>query len=726
MTESKRSPKTECKQAWLDYEATYVITDRVPDAIWDFPIDRPEKPEDHTKIANYGLKKAERKFPLLTKKQIAKYEALAASSNPSDRAEYGEFFSREWDRRLNGFFFYNGDVLEWITGWNYVWLQYWWIAGLDPNTNRMGEIRPAFRDAQRDMFYIIGWMTGQKKAAGIIWLSFRRYGKSAISMFCGLMDTSENEKSRFPVQHKTKEDGEKSFKKFIIDGWKKLPIWYKPIDTGQTAYKNHIVFGNQMKKGVDIADRTDTYALDSEIFVMDSKEGAVDGDYYTWFVRDEAAKALKHIDIEESWFVTREASFIGARKVGNSILTSTAEDMEKYGAAQFLSLWNKSNPKKRLSSGFTESYLVPIFIPAYYGFLDDEDEDNEKLIDTSKKFIDEWGYSNVEVCKAYHLQIYSELEGNSLLSRKRKYPVTFGDAWLRGDMRNTFPISNLIQQKIHNDHVKNYVRGNFEWLHGVKDSAVIWRPNDLGKCWMLASWMTNENDRNKYEQRGLYRYPSREGVYIGVDPFSHTATVEHGSMGAAIAVVKYDPYAPKIKEAVVCMYHYREKEPYDFAEDVLMQAVFMGAKIMVERNIHGFIDHIKQRGYEGYLMKDPLEKDPKKLIGADYGFPNKDQDKREALMSITSSFMRDRLGKMDDGGYGICPFNTLLDQCIEFEAQSWTKYDLVVAFMLAVTAMRVTRVVERQEGNINQWVPNLNKSAEHKVRVIKQALSRIG
>lgn len=717
---SKADDILECKEAWTAYEPTYVLTDRVPDAIWEFPIERPEKPKEYKEIANYGLPKEERKFPLMTKREIAKYEALSVSNNPSDIDEYKEFVHREWDRRINGFFFYNGDVLEWITGWNYVWLQNWWIAGIDPETRRMGEIRPKFKDAQRDVFYIFWWMGSQRRMAGLIWLSFRRFGKSILAMFAGFMDTTENPKSRFALQHKNKEDGEKAFKKFVIEGWKKLPLWYKPVDTGQTSYKNHITFGNQMKRGIELQDRNDGDALDSEIFIMNSKEGAVDGDYLTWFVRDEAAKTDKNIDIEEAWYVTKEALFIGATKIGHAILTSTAEDMEKYGSSQFLALWNQSNPKKPLSNGYTESYLYPLFIPAYYGFSGEDDED--KIEGKSDVFTDEWGYSNIEACKKYHLDFYADLQGNRLLSRKRKFPVTFGDAWMRGDMKNTFPVANLIEQKIYNDQKRNYVRGNFEWLNGVKDGTVIWRPNDEGKWWLIDSWMTNENDRNKYEQRGSYRFPSRDGVYIGVDPFSHKATVGYGSMGAAVTVVKYDPYAPAVKEATVAMYHYRETEPYIFAEDVLMQAVFMGAKIMAERNTHGFIDHIIKRGYEGYLMKDPLEKDPKKLINSDYGFPNNDNDKRESLMSITGSYMLDNLGQQEDGGYGICPFNILLDQCIEFEALDWQKYDLVVAYMLAITAMRTTRKIEHTRTNPSQWIPGLTHTAEHKIRTLKRAL----
>lgn len=1018
--------RDECMEAYDMYDRLYDIREFVPDAICPIVIERPEKPDNPEAIPNFGKPPKERKFPLMSKREIQKYEALAYSENPIDKETYKAFVKREWERRINGFFFYNGYNLEWITGWNYVWLQYWWISGPDPETGRMAQIRPMFKDAQRDVYYIFWWLLRQKKCAGIIWLSYRRFGKalsintpiptpngfklmkdiqageyvigsngkptrvtavtgiqhgrnvnevcfddgtriladddhqwrvtrhidrkytwidgekpkehvlttaqmkregiydsgennfhiqinapveydvketpknpydvgyavskfggaelhvpneyrsienssvpeiykqgsinqrisfiqgifdsegtadenenyvslrlksknicndvvevlrslgekvwvtnrkiyhdggyvrtiytikvhtrfnpftnvrgidwamweikkktkpegdmvkkitaikevksrpvkcisvdapdslylagrgyttthnSAISMFAGLMDTTENPQSRFPVQHKNLKDGEKAFKKFVIDGWKKLPLWYKPEDIGQTSYKNHITFGSQMKRNVDVKDRVNEDVLNSEIFVMDSKEGAVDGDYATWFVRDEAAKTLKHVDIEESWFVTREALFVNAKKIGNAILTSTAEDMEKYGSGMFLSLWNKSNPDKLLPNGFTESYLYPLFIPAYYGFMDDDDDDNDKLVDKSKKFMDEWGYSNIEVCKKYHEDFYAALTGNSLLSRKRKYPVTFLDAWMNGDMRNTFPINKLVEQKIFNDKSPNVVRGNFEWFNGIRDSYVIWRPTEEGKWLVIDSWMPNENDRNKYEQRGNYKYPTREGIYIGVDPFSHSATVEYGSMGAAVTVVKHDPYNSSIAEGTVAMYHFREEEPYLFAEDILMQAVFMSAKILPERNTHGFIDHIKKRGYEGYLMKDPLEKDPKKLMTSEYGFPNNDNDKRESLMTITGSYFRDRLGQNSDGGYGICPFNVLLDQCINFESKDWQKYDLVVAYMLAVTAMRAVRSIKKTSMGPENWISGLTNEAKHKLETFKTAMA---
>src|SRR5690606_23125563 len=123
MTVAERKYRNECLKAYEAYETVYRLKDRVPDAIWDFDITLPDKPSDPSKIINFGKPKEERKFPLMSKEEIDGYEALATSDAPIDKARYSEFVKREWHRRLNGLFFFNGDKLEYITGWNYVWLQ---------------------------------------------------------------------------------------------------------------------------------------------------------------------------------------------------------------------------------------------------------------------------------------------------------------------------------------------------------------------------------------------------------------------------------------------------------------------------------------------------------------------------------------------------------------------------------------------------------------------------
>lgn len=718
MTVAERKYRNECLKAYEAYETVYRLKDRVPDAIWDFDITLPDKPSDPSKIINFGKPKEERKFPLMSKEEIDGYEALATSDAPIDKARYSEFVKREWHRRLNGLFFFNGDKLEYITGWNYVWLQYWWIPGPDPKTRRIIKRRPMFMDAQRDVFYIADFCRKHRKTAGFIWLSFRRFGKSALSMFMGFMDTTENEKAEFNLQHKTEKSGITAFRQFIISGWKDIPIWFKPQDTGQTSYAKGIKFDERTKMGSKHTDRIYGDVLGSSITVMDSKEGAVDSLYSTWFVRDEAAKVDKNIDIEESWNVTRETLFVSGVNIGTAIITSTAEDMEKYGSDGFLRIWNASDTKNLLPNGYTESYLFRLFIPAYYGFMG-EDDDGSGVA----PFMDEWGYSDAMACKAYHEEIESSLSGNALLSRKRKFPLNFQDAWLVPDSRNNFKIYKLVQQKIYNGYNPNFVRGNYEWKNGIRDGVVIWRPCDDGKWLKISSWMPHETDINAITRVGGLRTPSRTNSVIGVDPFSHATAIDHGSMGAAVQAVESDPYNTGIREALVCMYHFREKEPHLMAEDIIMQAVFTSSRILPERNTYGFIEHVKMRGYEGYLMKDPLETDPRKLMNSDYGFPNSDPNKREALMTITGSWITDRMGVQEDGGYGVCPFNDLLDQLILFDVKKWTKFDLAVATFLAILGIRAPKRPQPKAYGLSDWVPRLNEKIDLKQVALRQAMT---
>src|SRR5690554_6342472 len=112
----ERQATRECKTAYDNYRRRYVIQDNVADAIWDLPIIRPEKPKHITKIEGYNKPKSERKFPYYSKEFISEMEELGRSNDKQDISIYSEFVTEEWRRRYEGFFFFNGDTLEYVTG----------------------------------------------------------------------------------------------------------------------------------------------------------------------------------------------------------------------------------------------------------------------------------------------------------------------------------------------------------------------------------------------------------------------------------------------------------------------------------------------------------------------------------------------------------------------------------------------------------------------------------
>jgi hypothetical protein len=691
----------ECKSAYEAFSPQYNVKDVVMDAVWDFTFERPQPPKDFKSIPNYGLPKEERKFPLYSQKFIREMESKEGTD------EYVEFVAQEWKRRYEGFFFYNGDILEYVTGHHYATLQYWLITVEDEGRNVRKN--PNFRDSQRDLFYAIEFARKDQSSLGLIYLSFRRSGKTAVSIAEGYWDTTENEESVFAIQSKTEDDAAKVFRK-LIPSWQRLPKWFKPVDTGESTVTRKLRFAEAKKKSAE--DKEYKEVLNSEIYYVNAKEEALDGEYCSFIFGDEIGKTSKTIDVNERWNINRECLVSGNNVVGFSIQTTTVEDMEKYSSDKTLRLWERSNPADRKPNGRTDSGLYRLFFPAYYGYEGTHPQ-------TGEPFVDEWGYSNITLAKNYIIANYNSLNGDDLLSYRRKYPIKVDDCFTVADAGNTYN-----QRKIHDQLTYNrqmvidpIIRGTFYWENGERDANVVFKP-DPGGRWLVA-WMPPEEDRNKSEIRNGQRFPSRDFCKTGCDPFSHRQTYEAGSMGAAMTLLESHHSAPKIKFGFVCLYVSRPNHPHEFYEDMIMQSKFYSSPFLAESNKYGVLDHFHKRGYDGYAMYNPLDPDYMKKWSKGFrGIAMTHTDNREALMNMTQAYIMDHVGYKDDTDRcGFLPFDELLRDWQKFEPDNWTPYDLAVAAGITIIATKKPKIQVEVRYTESDWLPKFNNSGNLSRRV---------
>ena len=688
----------DCRRAYRKYKEEYDPKEVCPDFIFPSIFHLPPKPSTPEEIANYGKDKKDRKFPYYSEEYINRM------SSKTDKGDYRypEWMREELRRRKDGFFFYNGDKLEWVTGHHYMTLQYWKIPVPNKRVGRSTRLirgNPWFIDAQRDMWYAINECRKNNvlgKTFGIDMVGYRRFSKTANALSEGYWDATENAESVFPIQSKTEKDAKKVFDK-LIQSWQLLPSFLKPVDDGSTKQSSKLVFDYPKRKGVSVDDRLNKKALRSKIYPVTSTEVEVDGDYVSYFFRDEVAKMDVGSDVKEGWYVTKPTLMLGTNIVGFAMLTSTVEDSEKYGSEKARELWDDSDHNKLMPNGQTKSGLWQLFIPAYYGLLGESGEDT---------FVDEWGYSNTTAAREYHEGWLKSLEGDELLSYKRKFPQSIDDAWITRQGENAFDLTKLFDQKrFVQNSISNgtqlFVRGNFEWQSGMRDSSVVFYPHKQGR-WLKA-FDPDEGDRCKFSATGKQRRPNRNFFFTGVDAYSNDAAVRYGSNGAGITVVKNYPFFP-LSEGVVCFYNYRPPTANDFAEDMIKQALYYSSPILVERNTGGFRQYFDERGYKGFLLKDPTEKDRRKAANSDPGWPNNSPHKREAMINMGASFIMDNTGEdLDSGHYGFFYFEELIEQLIKFDYTKWTKFDTVVAFCLAVIAARTKKDTVIHKYELSDW-----------------------
>ena len=657
----------DCFEAYKNFNRKRNFSKEIPNCVWDIEIELPEPPEDPTEIQNFGLPKKKRKFPYYSKQFKNKIDKL-----DDDDQEKIDFLKQEWNRRRNGFWFYNGDRLEWINGHYYMTLQYWLIPIEDEGG---ASNNPKFVDMHRDMNLAIWWTKKNPKYSGSAFIGARRSSKTIQGMANAYWDTTEKYNAVCGIQSKTGTDAKKVLGK-LVSSWRRLPKFLKPIDTGETTVTQKLRFFEPKKRSTKGEEKEYQETLDSYIEAFSSKAEAMDGLRTSFQFIDEFGKVVD-MNVAELQKIAKVCCFAGAGKiVGYSFWATTVEEMERKGGKNAKKVWDDSDVNNLTDNGRTKTTMNRLFFPCFYGMYESPE---------GEEFLDEWGYSNMDNCVAWLDKEESNLEDEDLLDWRRKFPREINDCFKTLSGGNAYNKHNLYVQMMHNENVYNnpVVVGDFYWKDGDRYGEVAFKPSAQGK-WRVA-WMPPEDDRNKYGFRDGQRYAQRDYCVTGVDPYSHKVTMEKGSDGAIVTIVKRHHESPAINKGIACIYVNRPSNPHEFYDDILKQICFYSSPVLVENNKYGFLDFAHKEGWDGFTMRNPLETDPKIIAKNQKGINMTSRDNRNALMDNTLAYIHEHIGKNEESNsYGYCYFNELLQEWYDFDPEHWTPFDLAVAAGVAL------------------------------------------
>lgn len=693
-----------CREAWFNFQQVRDVEKEVQGAVCDLKIHYPPKPK-YDEIENYGKVKKNRKFPLHDWSHVLYIDSL--DETDEEKIAYLDEMHKIWEE---GFWFYNGDRLEYITGNHYMMLQYFLMRVSDEETGKEYWDRPSFIDAQRDLFLIIKEAKQNPDVGGIVFTTMRRWGKTICACSDGYFDTIQNEAFQFFTQSKSEEDAEGILRK-IVSSWQKLPDFLRPINNGYSTSKSEISFTQPQKRSSD-GKFEYLYTLGSTISKIQSSETALDGRAANYIYNDEAGKVKVQVaDAYKRWNVNKFCILNGKTITGFGLVTTTVEDVDGGSVMRYKKLVDQSNWRLRnKATNRTDTLLVRLFFPATYGM-----KGSARLNGEEVSFSDEWGYSKIGDTRRYVVASRMGLEGTDLEAEIRKSPLTLDECFLAKEGGNNFNIKNLTDQKSFNAaHASRspVVRGNFIYLENEK--RVIFKPNENGK-WDV-SWMPSESDRNRMELVGSHYEPRRYFARTGVDPFDHRGSVDGGSHGTAVTIVK-DPMIFK-KPTVVCVYHNRPKTPTELWRDVLYQCIFYSSFALVENNKYGMLEYWDDRGYARFALTHPFD-DTYFQRTNNRGVPTTDGDVRDAIMNYGQEFIEDNIGQdRATMEFAECWFDDLLEDLRKFNPQKWTDYDLSVAFMLAVTAFKRSERKEskRQKNSLEGLITRHDMSKQRTLR----------
>ena len=621
--------------------------------------------------------------------------------------QWYDYIDEEFKRRDEGFWFMNNGEKTYITGAHYMYLQW----------SKIDVGAPDFREANRIFFIFWEACKADRRCYGMCYLKNRRSGFSFMSSAETVNLATISSDSRYGILSKSGADAKKMFTDKVVPISVNYPFFFKPIQDGMDRPKSELAYrvpaSKFTRRKITANEKQEELVgLDTTIDWKNTGDNSYDGEKLALLVHDESGKWERPDNILNNWRVTKTCLRLGSKIIGKCMMGSTSNALDK-GGDNFKKLYNDSDVTKRNRNGQTKSGLYSLFIPMewnYEGFIDEfghpvfNDPDNDvygpdgELIDYG--VIDHWN---------------NEAEGlkndqDALNEFYRQFPRTTEHAFRDEAKNSIFNLVKIYEQIDYNEELSRSLgitKGNFQWVNGVKDTNVIFYPDQNGR--FNISWVPPQNLQNRVLVKNGIKYPANEHMgAFGCDSYDISGTVDgKGSNGALHGLTKFSMEDCPPNQFFL-EYISRPQTAEIFFEDVLMACVFYGMPLLAENNKPRLLYHFRRRGYRGYSMNRPDKLWNKlsvteKEIG---GIPNSSEDIKQAHAAAIEMYIQEHVGMKQDGSHGNMYFNSTLNDWSRFDITKRTKYDASISSGLAIMACnrnlyRPNPEVEKRALNIN-------------------------
>ena len=609
------------------------------------------------------------------------------------KEKWYDYIEEEFQRREKGYWFFNKDKPTYITGTQYMYLQW----------SKIDVGKPDFRESNR-LFYLF-WEAckADRRCYGMSYLKNRRSGFSFMASGEAVNMATISSDSRFGILSKSGADAKKMFTDKVVPISVNLPFFFKPIQDGMDRPKTELAYrvpaSKLTRRGLDSKVQPETLTgLDTTIDWKNTGDNAYDGEKLKLLVHDESGKWERPNNILNNWRVTKTTLRLGSRIIGKCMMGSTSNALDK-GGENFKKLYNGSDVTKRNRNGQTSSGLYSLFIPMEWNYEGYIDSYGFPVFDTPKKevldvFNDPITLGVIEFWK-------NEVEGlkddqDGLNEFYRQFPRTEEHAFRDEAKQSLFNLTKIYEQIDYNVDLRNtsiITTGSFQWENAVPDSKVIFVPNKDGR--FKISWVPPVNLQNCVILKNGSKHPGNEHMgAFGCDSYDISGTVDgRGSNGALAGLTKYSMEDAPPNQFFL-EYIARPQTAEIFFEDVLMACVFYGMPILCENNKPRLLYHFKRRGYRGFSMNRP-DKVWNKLSVTERdigGIPNSSQDIIQAHAAAIETYINTYVGKTEQG-YGDMYFQRTLEDWARFKINKRTNHDASISSGLALMACNKNRYV---------------------------------
>lgn len=601
------------------------------------------------------------------------------------KEKYYDYINKEFVRREEGYWFYSNGIPTYITGSQYMYLQW---TKIDVGS-------ADFRESNR-LFYIF-WEAckSDNRCYGMCYLKNRRSGFSFMASSDTVNQATISRDARFGILSKSGADAKKMFTDKVVPISINYPFFFKPIQDGMERPKTELSYKVPSKRLTrnSIKETTEDLqaGLDTTIDWKNTGDNSYDGEKLKLLVHDESGKWERPDNILNNWRVTKTTLRLGRKIVGKCMMGSTSNALDK-GGSNFKKLYESSDVTKRNRNGQTSSGLYSLFVPMEWNYEGYIDSYGIPVFDTPKKPIKGIDGEDIDIGVISHWE--NEVDGlhddqDGLNEYYRQFPRTEKHAFRDEAKESLFNLGKIYEQIDYNEDLRNtnvVTQGNFQWEGGIKDTRVLFVPNKSGR--FLVSWVPPVGLQNRYNIKNNTKYPGNEhcGAF-GCDSYDISGTVDgKGSKGSLHGLTKFsmEDVPPNL---FFLEYIARPQTADIFFEDVLMALVFYGMPILAENNKPRLLYYIKRRGYRGYSMNRP-DKTMNKLSTTEReigGIPNSSEDIKQAHAAAIEDYIENHVGLLGEG-YGNTYFQRTLEDWAKFNINNRTKHDASISSGLAIMA----------------------------------------
>ena len=602
------------------------------------------------------------------------------------KEKWYDYIDSEFNKREQGFWFYNKSVATYVTGSHYMYLQW----------SKIDVGQPDFRESNRLFFIFWEACKADPRSYGMCYLKNRRSGFSFMSSAETVNVATITSDARYGILSKSGPDAKKMFTDKVVPISVNYPFFFKPIQDGMDRPKTELAYRvpatKYTRRKLETNEKLQELdGLDTTIDWKNTGDNSYDGEKLKLLVHDESGKWERPNNILNNWRVTKTCLRLGSRIIGRCMMGSTSNAHDK-GGKNFKKLYDDSDVTQRNANGQTRSGLYSLFIPMEWNYEGYIDAYGLPVFDTPSKPVEGPQGEKIKIGVIEYWE--NEVEGlkqdqDGLNEFYRQFPRTEKHAFRDETKQSLFNLTKIYEQIDFNEDMRNSInvtKGSFQWENGEQDSRVVFSPNKNGR--FLVSWIPPFHLQNKkYSKNGKF-YPSNEHIgAFGCDPYDISGTVDkRGSNGSLHGLTKFSMEdAPP--NHFFLEYIARPQTAEIFFEDVLMACTFYGMPILAENNKPRLLYYFKKRGYRGFAMNRP-DRTRNKLSVTEReigGIPNSSEDIKQAHAAAIESYIESFVG-LKETGYGDMYFQRTLEDWAKFNINNRTSHDASISSGLALMA----------------------------------------